>query len=446
MPQLKFATNAPATTPAPRLSRTTRVAAAATCLAACLATTPTWAAEAAGAEFNGYLRAGTGQNGKSGRSQCFQLEGAATKYRLGNECDAYGEFLVSKDVWQTSDGAKFKLNFMPNFYAGNQTGDSFSNPTWDVAQLFVQGRDIPELGGAKVWVGRRFFQRELLHIADFYHQNPTGTGGGIEDIALGSSAKLAYAFFRDNGANSKEARSRHYLSVRDIALYEGAALNTAVQFINKDSANITGPNHGGYSLMLQHVQTVASLAGANKLTFQYGVGASVTPGGGGGNFLGAWFGPAGPASNDSSVKRTRLVNDFSFQANANLGGQLMAVWQQDKAPAPAGDSTWTSLGGRVSYAFTNHIKLLGELGNDVVKPNGQPTRNLTKFTIAPTFAAERGFWSRPELRLYYTYAKWNKAAQAAADVGNAGSAMSTTGVFGTATNGSNMGVQVEAWF
>ena len=52
---------------------------------------------------------------------------------------------------------------------------------------------------------------------------------------------------------------------------------------------------------------------------------------------------------------------------------------------------------------------------------------LSKFTIAPTLALDKAFWSRPELRFYYTYARWNRAAQQAAVPG---SALAGDGAFG----------------
>lgn len=50
------------------------------------------------------------------------------------------------------------------------------------------------------------------------------------------------------------------------------------------------------------------------------------------------------------------------------------------------------------------------------------------------------------IRLYYTYAQWNEAAQRAANEFNPGSALSDTGSFGNALHGSNFGVQVEYWW
>ena len=104
------------------------------------------------------------------------------------------------------------------------------------------------------------------------------------------------------------------------------------------------------------------------------------------------------------------------------------------------------MGGRTSYAFTQQFKLVGEIGHDQVDASGG-TRKLSKFTVAPTWSPNGpGFFERPEIRLYYTYATWNKAAQEAANLLAEGSALSDTGAFGSARNGSNFGVQVEYWW
>jgi maltoporin len=383
-----------------------------------------------GVDFNGYFRTGAGQNSKSGRQASFQLPGADAKYRLGNESDMYGDFLFSKTAWQSSDGSKFKVSFQPSLYTADLSGDSFTvnGNSWMVTQLYVEGKNIPELRGSTAWMGRRYYKREDVHINDYFYHNPSGTGAGIEDFPVFKEAKLSYAFFRNNGANDKEGASRHDLQLRDIPLYEGGSLETGAQFINNDGANVTGQNHSGYNAFVRHIHTFKDL-GTNKLTLTYGVG----PGTGTGN--------TSSLLNSSEFKATRVVDSFAFQATRDLGGQLVAGYVRNDNPA--GDSTWITVGGRLAYAFTDHLKLLGELGHDQVKAEGQASRSLTKLTIAPTIALARDFWARPELRLYYTYANWNNAAQTASA---AGSAMSTTGVFGSATNGSNYGVQVEAWW
>lgn len=80
-----------------------------------------------------------------------------------------------------------------------------------------------------------------------------------------------------------------------------------------------------------------------------------------------------------------------------------------------------------------HFKLQGDLGQDIVSPDDGPTRNLTKASIALTLGVDRAFMARPELRLFYTYAHWNQAAQQAAAPGDT---LSSTGTFGDSRDGS----------
>lgn len=108
-----------------------------------------------------------------------------------------------------------------------------------------------------------------------------------------------------------------------------------------------------------------------------------------------------------------------------------------------------SHGGRLIYDTTQHIKLQGELGCDRVKPSGNAARSLIKLTNAPTHAwAGPGFWSRPEVRLFYTYAKWNDAARLAANgsTDSVVASLSSNGVFAAQNYGSTIGVQLEGWW
>ena len=115
------------------------------------------------------------------------------------------------------------------------------------------------------------------------------------------------------------------------------------------------------------------------------------------------------------------------------------MWQQDRDDG-GNKSNSISVGGRASYAFTKHFKLVSELGYSQKKPDGGDTQKLTKFTLAPTLSTGSGFWARPELRLYVTTAKWNDAANAAA--GHAG----LDGLGDGDTSGTSWGVQFETWF
>lgn len=401
-----------------------------------------------GLEFNGYLRSGAGQNSKGGAMTQFVLPGADAQYRLGNEADTYGDFLFSKTAWQSPDGSKFKLYFQETVYGVDLSENTtFLNGTnFYVSQLYAEAKDLPELRGASVWMGRRLYRREGIHILDMFYDNPTGTGAGIEGIPV-LKANLAYAFFRNNvganSANTNSGASRHDLQLRDIPLYAGGSLDVFGRYINSDGKGDDPTNdlsNDGYQLAVQHTHSFKDL-GSNKLYVAYGVGAGT---GLGGN-LGTGMAGRGSLADGSDVKVVRALDFFTFQATKDLGGQLVAGYTHyiNINPANKGDLDWITVGGRLSYAFTDHLKLVGDVGHDQVKPQSQASRSLTKMTIAPTISLARDFWARPELRFYYTYATWNKAAQAAAA---AGTSLSDTGAFGSNTHGSNFGVQVEAWW
>jgi maltoporin len=93
----------------------------------------------------------------------------------------------------------------------------------------------------------------------------------------------------------------------------------------------------------------------------------------------------------------------------------------------------------VSYAFAEHVKLLTELGFDMVSPDEGDSATLTKLTVAPTIASGKGFWMRPELHLFATVALWNDAARAGVD---------SVGIYqGTdRTAGATFGIHGQGWW
>ena len=74
---------------------------------------------------------------------------------------------------------------------------------------------------------------------------------------------------------------------------------------------------------------------------------------------------------------------------------------------------------------------------------------MTKATIAPTLTFDSGFWSRPQLRLFATYAKWDRDVADAID-GNYdwGTGTLSAGAYSRSgkTSTWNFGVQGEVWF
>jgi maltoporin len=146
-----------------------------------------------------------------------------------------------------------------------------------------------------------------------------------------------------------------------------------------------------------------------------------------------------PPVPNAGQKSWRVVDSLSWQSG-RFGGQTILAYQHAKADGGPSDGLVTkdiSVGGRVSYAFTDHLKLLAEAGSTSRAIDGQPTQRLHKLTIAPALSLGPGFFSRPELRLYATRVKWNDAA-AAANAASFGA--------GGRTSSTLFGVQLEAWW
>jgi maltoporin len=412
----------------------------------------------------GYLRGGFGASSQKGRMTCFKLDipGAlVSKYRLGNECEVWSETHFTTVVYAGDDGTVAHLHFMPTIYIptdsiGYSPNGTTSSParftasgaTISFPNLYVDIQGIPWLGGGTVWAGNRYYKRESVHISDFFYWNPSGVGVGIEDIHLGKDLRLSYAAFAVDGepvagqapAPSLPGQSsfgvRNDLQLRGIRPYASGELQIGFQYIANYSNDPA--THSGWGVTLQHVQQL--LGGENKLAVQYGKG-----GGTGFGTLARFYYPDFSVRHELKEWRARVVDVLTVQPTPWLGAQATFVYQHDDLAYPAGTTggitDWISAGTRLGWAFTEHAKLLGEVGVDhVKKDNGAPPQWLAKFTIAPAITASKGFMTRPELRLFYTWAMWNEAARTATI--DSGRLYTTTDKL----SGATYGVQAETWW
>lgn len=380
-------------------------------------------------DWGGYFRAGPGASKKDVSRACYGLAGDGLKYRLGNECDIYGEFFLSQGM--KADGVDYKAYLMTNLF--NPQTDTGSATT-GINQMYAEGKGFDIAPNTTFWIGKRFYGRADVHIVDTFYTNLSGVGAGA-DIPLGAGT-LGVAYFKtdQNATNSGNRLNVDYSGIPLNPRGTLRVLGTITQ------GNFNGGKSGA-ALTLQHNQDIRRIGavqqkdvieeldeGGNTLWLQYAQGSA----GLNGNF--------GNLSAGSDVKSFRVVDGLAWQ-KGRLGGQAQVMFQQDKSDA-AGKVDSASVGGRISYAFTKNFKLLAELGYSQKKPEGGATQKLSKVTIAPTLSTGPTFFSRPELRLYVTSAKWNDAANAAAGpngiIGAPGS--------GSKTSGTSYGAQVEMWF
>ena len=392
-----------------------------------LAITAVIALPAQAVDFDGYFRAGPGATSKGNARACYKLNGAGvsgagTFYRLGNECDFYGEFGLAQTG--TVEGVTYKAKVMFNEY---NPGTDIGGTSASFNQMYVEGKGFDIAPNVNFWVGKRFYGRVDVHILDYKFVQLDGVGAGADEIGVGGG-KLALAYFRtDNGnlGSSTTPGTRLNADLSELAVNAGGKLRLTGTYTKGDFSGGTS----GYGLSVQHDQeNFLGLGGANTLWLQYAQGSA----GMNQNFGSNLTAPSG-------TKGFRVVESLTWQQGA-FGGQGVALWETNKDGTTSLKTDMISVGGRASYAVGKNFKLVAEAAYSEKKPEGAPTQKLAKFTFAPTLSTGPGFWSRPELRLYVTTAKWNSAANAGA--GPTG----LTGLSNGKTSGTSYGAQAEIWF
>lgn len=399
---------------------------------------------------HGYFRAGFGVSADGGRQICFQAPGAYSKYRLGNECDLYGEFLFSAPAYVSDSGVIANANVMFNVFIPTTTqgyperfvpnaNELGKDLHFGTNQFFFDFQGIKFLGeGTKAWIGRRFYKREDIHVTDYFWWNASGLGGGIEDVPLSGTMKLSYAAFVVDGPgvdadmmpttpNLPDRASigvRNDLRVHGIGVHPGGELVLGVNAIANLSDDST--SHAGFSATAMLVEKV--LGGTSKTAVQYGLGSAVSANG-----------VVGSLATPTGTTFLRVLENLDFQPTPELGGQLTAVFDRVDAEG-AGSQVWISAGGRVSYAIHDNAQLMFDAGFDTVKQEGADRRNLFKIGVAPAITAGKGYWARPQLRLFATLAFWNAAAREAG--------VDSGGIYaGTDQQvGATFGLQGESWW
>lgn len=371
-------------------------------------------------ETHGYFRTGIGATEYGNTQECFQLTGAPSKYRLGNECEQYGELFAKQDLITLKNQSKISINGMVQTY--NKYGQSLTfnndNGFTRLNQAYVEWENISYLNGANIWAGRRYYNRNDSHMTDFYYWNQSGTGFGIDKYKF-KDFSVSYVFSRKDNIFQEKYISRHDLTIADIKVSPSNQLNAGLSII--DSKN------NGWALTLQDITTNV-LNGKNTFVVQYGEGP------------GTGLSYTGDTELDSSNTAFRVMDIVDWESESKIfNGQAQLAYQRNTFDENE-DTDWFSIGARTSYVPFEHFKLTTEVGYDQIKENDK-TRNLTKFTVAPTWSLKgTKYYDRPELRVYYTYALWNDEEQQLRD------SLNPEGAFVNAGNGSNFGVQLEYWW
>ena len=384
--------------------------------AAGLCASNAWAADTGSFEFHGYSRGGPVLSTSDGVKGRFQLGGDTQGYRLGNEGDNGIEIDLIKNF--KSDNINWKIHYMPAKWNGGAIGTE---------QAFVEMGGFSFAPEAKFWVGQRRLRLQDVHIVDYILLNyGDNQGAGVTDIALGGGAKLGLGIFTgekfDTAMKPGVEATRLNADISDINTNTDGKLRVLLTGVN--GTGLANSNSGG-GVSVVHNQSNFLMPGLNNALFlQTSTGHARIDG----EFESIDGVNAGKQS-------TRIADSLSWQMGP-LGGQTLVSYQTNKDDKTGVETKDTSIGGRVSYAFSKNFKLLVDAATTTRTGTGADQR-LDKLTIAPTLSVGPDFYSRPELRFYVTMANWNDAA-GAANVGSFGA--------GGKTSRTIAGVQYEVWW
>lgn len=413
---------------------------------------------ASAVEVHGYLRTGIGGNDKGGQQVCFKTPGMPYKFRLGNECENYAELEFREQLYKDKSGVEFNYVGMLAYVTNaNQTAESLSGANGDIqnTQNWVAAT-VPQLGGATFWIGKRYYYRNDVHVIDYFYWDTSGPGGGVENIDLGFG-KLAIAAMQTRVAPVPSAPSTASASDARWQVWRPEARILGIPiglgqldlglslYYTSDQTGAPNKTSGEQKVSpwvtAQHVMP-GLLGGFNKLAFQWAEGSAA-------NMTKDPVIGAG-----SSTQGWRVVEHMVFNVSPQLAGSAVFTYEKQSGSSNLKAGDYWGIGARPEYYFNDYFMVALDAGYTQVKPKGGKTADLFKLTLAPTLKPAAGpggaFFTRPELRLFASYATWNKNARDAGVFGGTTACSSSTSTssnpFSCDTNGLTFGAQAEVWW
>lgn len=133
------------------------------------------------ADFNGYMRGGTGTQLEGGKQECIFNQGIPGNFlRLGNECSFYGElgFVFHHKTAEVGDATFFRTQTKLMLGAqGTRQWEDASRRDVNQIEAYVSAGGFQNIP-AEFWVGKRFYRDVDAHIFDFYYYaEMSGVGG-----------------------------------------------------------------------------------------------------------------------------------------------------------------------------------------------------------------------------------------------------------------------------
>lgn len=409
--------------------------------------------------FHGYARSGVLLNDEGGSymwnnfANGFILGGSPAKFRLGNESDTYYELEFTKK-WTFENNAWAIAHIMTAHKDGGDTDCEERNvgyESWDATrQVYLEMGGLEFAPELTFWAGKRYYNRADIHLMDWYYRDMSGEGGGVQGINVGPG-KFAFAFITksrpDGGSNidnsyidevgqfTVKCYDFSYTDISagsgklafDLALYR-AELGDNFNEEDKDPKGL-------YFDTTYEMGTFFGFAeGSSKIVAQYGKGL-------GQNYnVSPWsfpdsFKTAQGVEDYNDTNLTRILGTGVWQFTPEFEMQPVLAYQVLDTPS---DKTKSFIiGARPVYHFSKNFALQFEAGYQQSKSDSSDdTAKITQISIAPTLTLDLGYYTRPQIRAFVTYADWQNNNWV-------GDWKVNTDPDG---DGLNYGLQFEVWF
>ena len=170
---------------------------------------------------------------------------------------------------------------------------------------------------------------------------------------------------------------------------------------------VDGASKDGWLFTAEHTQSV--LKGFNKFVVQYATDSMTSQGKGLSQGSGVAFDNEKFAYNiNNNGHMLRILDHGAISMGDNWDMMYVGMYQDINWDNDNGTKWWT-VGIRPMYKWTPIMSTVMEIGYDNVESQRTGDKNNQyKITLAQQWQAGDSIWSRPAIRVFATYAKWDE--------------------------------------